>query len=84
MSKVASADELSDLIGLVYEAALDPSRWNAFLEGFARAVGGRGTALFMHDFASSESVVDGSGPGLGAVVNFDPAYMQSLVEHYDR
>lgn len=33
-------DRLQDLVGLVYEGALDPAAWPAFLRGFADAVGG--------------------------------------------
>ena len=84
MASARSPELLSELIGLIYESALDPSRWTVFLDRFAQAVDGQGTSIFMHDFASSESAVAASGSGIGAMVRFDPAYLQSFVEHYDQ
>ncbi|MGY4627631.1 hypothetical protein [Bradyrhizobium sp. USDA 4486] len=42
---------LSELIGLVYHAALDPSLWTRALEQACLFVGGSSGALFWHDAA---------------------------------
>lgn len=84
MNLAKRPEVLSELIGLVYDCALDSSRWSAFLERFATAVDGSGTTLFTHDFASSESAVDAAGPQIAAFVRFDPAALQSLGAYYDR
>jgi len=41
--------QLSDLIGVVYDAAIDPSRWEDAIAGAARFVGGTGAGLFCKD-----------------------------------
>lgn len=40
---------LSDLIGVIYDAAIDASLWNSALEGVARFVGGSGAGIFCKD-----------------------------------
>jgi DNA-binding CsgD family transcriptional regulator len=41
--------QLSDLIGVVYDAAIDPSRWEDAIAGAAQFVGGTGAGLFCKD-----------------------------------
>ena len=41
--------QLSDLIGVVYDAAIDPSRWEDAIERTAQFVGGAGGGLFCKD-----------------------------------
>src|SRR5687768_5926227 len=41
--------QLSDLIGIVYDAAIDPSLWQRTLERTALFVGGSGAGLFCKD-----------------------------------
>jgi DNA-binding CsgD family transcriptional regulator len=47
-----STATLHSLIALVYDAALNPARWPAFLEAFARAVSAAGAALLHNDLVS--------------------------------
>jgi DNA-binding CsgD family transcriptional regulator len=46
------ADQLSLLIGMIYDAATDPSLWSGTLEQVAHFVGGRTAALLSRDTAS--------------------------------
>jgi len=41
--------QLSDLIGVIYDAAIDPSLWECALERAAYFVGGTGAALICKD-----------------------------------
>ncbi len=41
--------QLSDLIGVVYDAAIDPTRWEGAIERVAQFVGGAGGGLFCKD-----------------------------------
>jgi DNA-binding CsgD family transcriptional regulator len=41
--------QLSELIGVVYDAAIDPSRWDGAIERVACFVGGAGAGLFCKD-----------------------------------
>lgn len=44
----SSSAVIADLVGLVYEAAVDPSRWQAFIDAYVLAVGGRRGALLLN------------------------------------
>ncbi|MCP3446994.1 helix-turn-helix transcriptional regulator [Bradyrhizobium sp. CCGUVB14] len=48
---------LSEVIGLVYDAALDPSLWPRALEQACLFVGGSSGALFWHDAATEQTAV---------------------------
>jgi len=48
---MSEAEQLSALIGDVYDAALDPARWPDVLAKSARFVGGFTAALFFKDAA---------------------------------
>lgn len=49
--------ELSDLIGIVYDAAIDPSRWEDAIERAARFVGGTGGGLFCKDVGVQHAAI---------------------------
>ena len=69
--------QLSSLIGDIYDAALDPDRWEGALESGCKFVKGICGGL-------------GSFDRLGSKVNmskhwgYDPSYLQSYVEHYSK
>ena len=46
------ADQLLSLVGMIYNAATDPSLWSEALEQVAHFVGGRTAALLSRDAAS--------------------------------
>lgn len=48
---------LSELIGLVYDAAIDPTLWPRALEQACLFVGGSSGALFWHDAATEQTAV---------------------------
>jgi DNA-binding CsgD family transcriptional regulator/PAS domain-containing protein len=48
---------LSDLISAVYDAAIDPSRWEDAIAGAARFVGGTGAGLFCKDVGASHAAI---------------------------
>ena len=64
-----------DLIGLIYDAASDSTRWPAFLEKFRQASKASGTNLFVQDLRSQEL-------GLTAAVGMDPSYQRSYESYY--
>jgi hypothetical protein len=53
----SEAAELSELIGIIYDAALDPAVWPRALERTCLFVGGSSGALFWHDTAVEQSAV---------------------------
>jgi DNA-binding CsgD family transcriptional regulator len=77
-------DILLDLVGRVYDAAIDPRRWPEFLNAFARAVQAQGTLIYTHNVETSEaSTASGGSASLNVAVNFDPEHVRALGEHYN-
>jgi DNA-binding CsgD family transcriptional regulator len=60
--RVSAPDSVraASLIDLAYQAALDPSRWVAFLDRFADCVGGTATQFLRHDLRHSAGNIDTS------------------------
>src|SRR5262245_62507331 len=67
--------ELSALIGGIYDAALNASRWTTVLGHAARFVGGPAAALFMKSAASKTGAV-------AYDYGTDPHFRQLYFEHY--
>lgn len=72
---MSEAALLSELIGLVYDAALDPTLWPRALEQACRFVGGSSGSLFWHDTATEQSAVL-------HLFNEDPRYTKLYFEKY--
>lgn len=83
MSARISDETLHALIDLIYESACDPTRWPEFLRAFARAVGGRGTLIYTHNFETMDASTASDGRFPNAVVGFDPAFLATLESHYN-
>jgi len=72
---MSDLEQLSTLIGDIYDAALDPTLWVGVLENTAHFVGGPAAALFWKDAASkSGDAVYGYG--------IEPYYQQLYFEKY--
>lgn len=67
-------DRLHELIGLVYEAALEPTRWQAFMTILSTAYEGS-TVLWAEDTQTPDASIFATG-------RFDTSYIQSYVEYY--
>lgn len=72
---VDEAEQLSDLIGGIYDAALEPSHWPMVLGDAAKFVGGPSAALFSKDASSKTGVV-------AYDCGVDDHYRQIYFEHY--
>jgi DNA-binding CsgD family transcriptional regulator len=66
---------LSELIGVVYDAALDPPLWPRAIEKVCRFVGGSSANLFWHDAATEQSAQL-------HLFNNDPHYTKLYFEKY--
>jgi DNA-binding CsgD family transcriptional regulator/PAS domain-containing protein len=75
VSRVREDERLSELIGDIYDAALDPSLWVDVLDRAARFVGGPAASLYSRDAPSR---------GASATYHFglDPRYVQLYLETY--
>ena len=81
VSVVASArssddrQQLSDLIGLIYDAAIDPSLWECAIERAAYFVGGTGAALICKDVGARHAAMPHNFGFQGPpVALFEPIY----------
>lgn len=70
-----SADVVSSLIALIYDATLEPARWPIFLHAFANAVGGTSTQLLFHD-------ARGNAGAIGASVHLDAEAQRLYDQHF--
>lgn len=82
MSAPITDETLHALINLVYEAACEPDRWPDFLRAFARAVEGRGTLIYTHNFETMDASTGSGGSFPNAVADFDPSFL-STIEYYN-
>ncbi|WP_150047950.1 helix-turn-helix transcriptional regulator [Methylomonas rhizoryzae] len=78
MSQEAEYDKL---VGLIYEAALEPERWQAVLLEFSDWFDAAGTTLWVHDFGS-RGVHAEDGAESFRFVRFDSDYLASYADHY--
>jgi hypothetical protein len=69
------SERLSELIGHIYDAALDPTLWLGVLEGAARFVGGSASSLYFRD-------ADGRRPDVAYQHGLDPRYVQTYINTY--
>ena len=69
------AERLSELIGDIYDAALDPRLWMQVLEQTSHWVGGPGASLYSRDIASKTASVT-------YVFGIDRLYGQLYAEKY--
>ncbi|MGY4512183.1 helix-turn-helix transcriptional regulator [Bradyrhizobium sp. USDA 3650] len=72
---ISEAALLSDLTGLIYDAALDPALWSRALEQACLFVGGSSGALFWHDAATEQTAVL-------HLFNEEPDYTKLYLEKY--
>ncbi|MDO8465156.1 MAG: hypothetical protein Q7S46_07885 [Gallionella sp.] len=68
-------DTALNLVGMVYDAALDERKWPTFLDAFARAVGGCSAMLRSVDLQSGQA-------GFVASVGYDPAWQSAYCNHF--
>lgn len=64
-----------ELAGLIYDAALAPEKWPAFMERLAKAMGLRSAMLRELDYTAGSV-------GLFETVGFDPAYADAYRQHF--
>ena len=63
---------LQDLIGCIYEAAIEPERWPDFMKTFGHAISAEGVVLWLHDFKDGSADFNGNGASLACFTGFDP------------
>ncbi len=74
-TRMAEADDVSDLIGRIYDAALDASLWPAVLGEACRFLDCVSGTLNSYDISRSSLAINASW-------GYDPHYVQLLLDHY--
>lgn len=72
-----SEEQLSSLIGDVYDAALDPALWPDIMERSCKFVGGGGAGLYSKDSFSATGRID---YGCGVAVQYQRNYVEQYVK----
>lgn len=71
-----SQDDFSNIVSLIYDAALNPDSWVLFLRKFAEVLKGVGPNLFVQDLESNFGQIYES--------DSDPGYQQLYAEHFSK
>lgn len=71
----SSEDPVLNLVGKVYDAALDEQKWPSFLDAFAQAVGGCSSMLRSSDMQTHKA-------SMVASVGYDPAWQSAYCNHF--
>jgi DNA-binding CsgD family transcriptional regulator len=82
MSDRLTPESLADLIGCIYEAAVDPLLWPVFLKRFAATMRAPNAVLWTHDFSTHGAEFGDGHSTMSGVVGLDPAFLESYVSHY--
>jgi len=72
----------AELVGAVYEAALDSTRWPAFVENLRASLGAGLGLLWVHDFSDGADRFDNADGNLSAVAGLDSEAMSCYAGHY--
>ncbi len=70
-----STDKTLQLVGMIYDAALDESKWAPFLDSFTAALGGSSAILRSNETQAASATFNAS-------VGYDPAWRITYCEHY--
>jgi DNA-binding CsgD family transcriptional regulator/type II secretory pathway pseudopilin PulG len=73
---------IAGLVGTVYEAALDATRWPALVKGMAALVGAPASTLWMHDYADGSASFDSGSGNVSAFIGYDESAMAAYARHY--
>ncbi|MGJ0483207.1 MAG: helix-turn-helix transcriptional regulator [Methylomicrobium sp.] len=77
-------NQYDHLIGKIYDAAVMPELWPVFLEQVSDALGSRGTALYLVDFANRSSTCRSDGISFIQTVRTDPETVVSYERYYSK
>jgi DNA-binding CsgD family transcriptional regulator len=75
-------EQFDELVGKIYDAVVDPDLWPLFLERFTDVFGGRGTVIYLVDYADRRTLCRSDDISFIRHVRFDPDYILSFDRHY--
>lgn len=76
-------EQFDELVGLIYDAGMDPAAWRRFLESFSEAMHSTGSLLFVHDFGTGRSTTASSpNRSFVAQARTDEDFLESLQKEF--
>lgn len=75
-------DDVGTLIGSIYEAALDSTRWNDFLVQFSARLNSSAALIWGNDFSDRSVDIHGNSGSISTYHGFDPAAMETFAAYY--
>jgi len=75
-------EHFDELLGKLYDAALDPRLWPVFLERFADVFGSHGTVVYLLDYADRQALSQSDDIPFLQQVRLDPGYLFSYDRYY--
>lgn len=75
-------DVAMNLVARLYEAAIGPAEWTMFLDAFADAVQGGGTAMWLQDHADGKAQLDQASDAFAAHARWAPGFLDTYGEYY--
>lgn len=72
----------TELVGAIYDAALDSRRWPAFMQELAGVLNAGLGILWMHDFSDSSADFGTNGGNVSASVGLDAGQIQRYADYY--
>jgi DNA-binding CsgD family transcriptional regulator/PAS domain-containing protein len=71
-----------ELVSRLYESAIDPAEWPGFLDGFAEAVQGGGTSIWVQDYSDGKAQLDQASGSFAAHARWAPGYLETYGAYY--
>jgi DNA-binding CsgD family transcriptional regulator/PAS domain-containing protein len=76
-------EQFDELVGLIYDAGMEPAAWRRFLECFSEAMHSTGSLLFVHDFGTGHSTTASSpNRSFVAQARTDEDFLESLQKEF--
>lgn len=76
------ATDPADLVNRIYDAALDSSRWPAFMERLGASLDAGIGMLWLHDFKEARYSFDTGGGNISTVTGLDPTTLAEFSAYY--
>jgi DNA-binding CsgD family transcriptional regulator len=80
--KAVNPAKAGELVGAIYDAALDSTRWPAFMENLSGVLNAGLGMLWMHDFSDGSANFENGGGNLSAVTGLDAAALSQYSDYY--
>jgi len=74
--------KIGELIGRIYDAALDRTRWPAFMDSLASSLNAGFGNLWLHDFSNGSASFENDGGNVAAVTGLDSTMLAQYSNYF--